>query len=406
MAYGDFPEDEALRAAWRGFCQRLEAAGEQVFKQHNPAHPLQRADGFRFLAQNLGQAFDLALETRDPRYPVIHAFSTPLCKLGGDAADYYYQQAWIDGQSVYRIWGTRGTVRFLNFAVQGPRPDKMPGTDIPSLHEPFGDTPEANLFGHQLQTAADGSFELHIGGPQRGPNWLPTTPGTRKLFIRQGFDRWDEEPARFRIERLDMDAPRPLPTPQAIVAATDWAGQFLTGLMRDWPDHPYQHSPASTNPSSVNRFPSEDPAGDGGADRKRGRAVVNMCWRLQPDEALIIEFDHHDGFWSLTNMGSFFNSMDYLYRPVSYTPSRARVDVDGKLRFVLAHDDPGYHNWLDTQGFELGNITYRNMPGTRVVQRSALASVLPATAPRVTPAERVAQMRSRFHGILRQRFGV
>ena len=50
----------------------------------------------------------------------------------------------------------------------------------------------------------DGSFELFVGGSQREPNWLPTTSGSRKLFIRQVFDRWDEAPARLRIERVDL----------------------------------------------------------------------------------------------------------------------------------------------------------------------------------------------------------
>src|ERR1044072_335723 len=185
MAFGDSPDDAALHAAWNDFCDRLKSAGGRVFSDLNAASGLQRADGFRFLTQNLGQAFDLALETKDTRFPVIHAFCTPFCKLGGDSADFVYQQAWIDGESVYRICGNKGTARFLNFTVQGPRPEKQPGTDWPSLHEPFGDIPEANLFGQQLQTAWDGSFELYLGGPKRETNWLPTTPGTRKLFLRQ-----------------------------------------------------------------------------------------------------------------------------------------------------------------------------------------------------------------------------
>src|SRR3546814_6923424 len=86
-----------------------------------------------------------------------------------------YLQAWTDGDSVYRISGNKGTARFLNFTVQGPRPETQPGTDIPSLHEPFGDIPEANLFGHQMQTDADGNFELYVGGEARTSNWLPTT---------------------------------------------------------------------------------------------------------------------------------------------------------------------------------------------------------------------------------------
>ena len=407
MAFGASPDDESLRIAWLEFCRRLQAAGERVFKDYNPATPLHRADAFRFLTQNLGQAFDLALETKDTKYPVLHPFCTPHRKLGGDAADLLYLQAWIDGQSVYRISGNRGTARFLNITVQGPRPEKQPGTDIPSLHDPFGDIPEANLFGHQLEASWDGSFELYIGGPRRGPNWLPTTPGSRKLFLRQGFDRWDELPAQMSIERIDMSEPRPLPSPATLVDAMEWAGRFVVAVMDDWPDHPYHYSPA-VDPINVNRFPA-DPAGDAASDRKRGRAVAHMCWQLAADEALVVEFDRHDGFWMLSNNGVFFNSMDYLYRPVSYTPSRARVDSDGKVRLILCHDDPGYHNWLDTQGFIRGNLTYRNLMtdaatvlDSRLVKRARLAEALPENSVKITKQERVAQLRARFDGIRRR----
>jgi hypothetical protein len=408
MAFGDNPHDAALREAWAQFCQRVQDAGERVFKDYNPATDLHRVDAFRFLTQNLGQAFDLALETKDTKYPALHAFCTPTRKLGGDAADFAYLQAWIDGESIYRIWGSRGTARFLNFTVQGPRPAKQPGTDWPSLHEPFGDIPEANLFGQQLQAAADGSFELYIGGPKRGPNWLPTTSGSRKLFIRQGFDQWDELPARMNIERVGMTSPRPVPTPQALLTAVDWAGKFVGDVMNDWPDHPYRYSPA-VDAVNVNRFPSDANADSG--DQRRGRAVAHMCWELAPDEALIMEFASHEHFWMASLNGVFFNSLDYLYRPVSYTPSRTKVDRDGKVRLVLSHDDPGYHNWLDTQGFVRGNLTYRNLMTssgtvieTRLVKRAALADALPADCVKVSKEERVSQLRARFNAI-RARYG-
>ena len=409
MAFGDCPDDDQLRAAWQLFCERLRGAGEQVFKDFNPANPRQRADAFRFLTQNLGQAFDLALETKDTNFPVLHTFCTPFCKLGSDNADFVYQQAWIHGESVYRISGNRGTARFLNFTVQGPRPDRQPGTDWPSLHEPFGDIPEANLFGHQLETQWDGGFELFIGGPRRGPNWLPTTAGSRKLFLRQGFDRWDELSAQMRIERIGMAEPRPVPLSGDLTAAMDWAGRFVTGLMNDWPDHPYQFSGGAVDPVNINAFPHNS-AGDTASDKRRGRAVMNMCWQLRPDEALVIEFDAHDGLWMLTNMGAFFNSMDYLYRPVSFTPSRTKVDDDGKVRIIMCHDDPGYHNWMDTQGFERGNVTYRILLSesrailrTKLVKRGDLDAVLPATTAKAAPEQRQKQLRERFDGI-RQRY--
>ncbi|MGV0838004.1 DUF1214 domain-containing protein [Mycolicibacterium thermoresistibile] len=402
MASGDGPDDAALQRAWTAFCRRLEAAGAQAFKDHNPPSGLQRADAFRFLTQNLGQAFDLALETRDPRYPMLHMFSGPTRKLGGDCADFLYQQAWIDGRFSYRITGDRGTAPFLNITVQGRRPTG-PGV----LHEPFGDVPEANLTGDRLTVASDGSLEVYIGGPQRGPNWLPTTAESRKLFIRQGFDRWDEVPARLSIERLDMTEPRPLPTPATLIEAMAWAGDFITGLMTDWPEFPFTYG--GVHPDRPNEFPALEATG---ADVQRGRAAANMFWELGLDDALIVEFPAHAGLWMFTLMGVFFTSMDYLYRPVSYTPSRTAVDADGRIRLVLAHRDPGVANWLDTQGFERGNLTYRHMldgtPAvldTRVVRFVELPDHLPFDTATVSPGQRQAAMWERFNGV-RRRYGL
>ena len=194
MAYGDGPADEALRTAWHAFCDKLKEAGDKVFKDANPAAPIMRADGFRFLTQNLGQAFPLALETKDPAYPQIHYFTHPTMKLGGDVCDFVYRQAWISGEHTYRITGRKGTARWFNLTVQGPKPEKSPGTDHAPLHEPFGDIPEKNILGSQIKTDGDGNFELFIGGPERPENWVPTTPGSRKLFIREAYDAWFEQP--------------------------------------------------------------------------------------------------------------------------------------------------------------------------------------------------------------------
>ena len=73
MAYSDGPDDAALNAAWAAFCDRLKAAGERVFKDYNATSGAQRVDGFRFLTQNLGQAFDLALETKDTMLKLLEA---------------------------------------------------------------------------------------------------------------------------------------------------------------------------------------------------------------------------------------------------------------------------------------------------------------------------------------------
>ena len=119
MAYGDSPQDAALKQAWYAFCDQLKTAGDRVFKDSNPATGLQRADGFRYLTQNLSQAFDLALETKDTKYPAIHAFCSPTRKLGSDNADCIYMQCWIDGESVYKISGKK------TFVLDGHVADKL-----------------------------------------------------------------------------------------------------------------------------------------------------------------------------------------------------------------------------------------------------------------------------------------
>jgi Protein of unknown function (DUF1214) len=415
MSYGDSPVDKELGEAWASFCDRLKAAGDLVFKDINPATPLQRVDGFRYLTQNLSQAFDLALETRDTKYPALHVFCSPTRKLGSDNADCIYMQAWIDGESVYRITGNKGTARMWNITVQGPRGGAAYGTESRPLHEPFGDTPEANLFGHELVTNWDGSFELYIGGKRQGQNWLPSTPGTRKLFLRQYFDSWDERPAEYRIERVGMDAPRPIPTPEQMVEAMQWAGTFVHDVVEYWPEWVWE-SGDQVDPDVLNRFAGNNIARDKpwtaateAQDVRRGRLITMMRWALEPEEALILEFDAYDGFWMITSEALFGNSMDYLYRPVSYTPSRTAVDPDGVVRLVLTAQDPGFANWIDNQAYTSGVLTFRNIHArevaelrTRVVPFAELDREMPADSVRTSAEERVAQMWARFDAIRRR----
>jgi hypothetical protein len=140
--------------------------------------------------------------------------------------------------------------------------------------------------------------------------------------------------------------------------------------------------------------------------------AANMIWRLAPDEALIVEMDNHDGFWLFGMNALFVESMDFLYRSTSYAPARTKVDSDDVVRFVISHDDPGVHNWLDTQGFSDGNLGYRNLMSqnpavfrTRLVKRAEVLSHLPKDTAMVTPAERVQQLQDRYHSI-KLRFGL
>ena len=109
----------------------------------------------------------------------------------------------------------------------------------------------------------------------------------------------------------------------------------------------------------------------------------------------------------LSNMGAFFNSMDYLYRPVSYTPSRTEVDSDGKVRLILCHERSrlsqlARHAGLRARQSDLSQPHERSADThryARLVKRSGLAEALPGDVARTSQEERLAQMRARFDGI-------
>lgn len=50
-----------------------------------------------------------------------------------------------------------------------------------------------------------------------------------------------------------MTVPKPLPTPGEMVEAMRWAGDFVTGLMSDWPEYPFRHG--GVDAENPNTFP-------------------------------------------------------------------------------------------------------------------------------------------------------
>jgi hypothetical protein len=85
------------------------------------------------------------------------------------------------------------------------------------------------------------------------------------------------------------------------------------------------------------------------------------------------------------------------------------VDPDGRIRFVLGRNDPGFSNWIDNQGYTSGVLTFRNVQSrqvpelsTRVVQAADVARHLPPGSRKSTAQERVAELRCRFDAIRRR----
>ena len=80
-----------------------------------------------------------------------------------------------------------------------------------------------------------------------------------------------------------------------------------------------------------------------------------------------------------------WEAIDFTARQSSLNHAQARLDADGVFRGVIAHEDPGVPNWLDTAGHERGTLIARFVMAeeapvirSRSVKLAALRDELPA----------------------------
>jgi hypothetical protein len=86
---------------------------------------------------------------------------------------------------------------------------------------------------------------------------------------------------------------------------------------------------------------------------------------------------------------------------------QAFADDDGRVRIVVAADDPGVPNWIDTEGRPEGMLMYRSIgtrtrpvPETAVVPVADVRAHLPAAHPVVSEAARRTQLAQRRAAVL------
>jgi hypothetical protein len=241
------------------------------------------------------------------------------------------------------------------------------------------------------------TFELLLGGDGSNPDWIPIPKEVTTVSLREYYLDWKaEEPAVFTIECLD-DVPTPSrPTADAVAAQLTQAITQIERSVVHWNDYLREHRAKGVD----NQFALPMKLAKG-----LGAARYAFCfWSLEPGEALYIETNVPDArYWGLqlATLG-WFEQVDPIHRVTSINQHQIRVDTDGRVRVVLAHEDPGVPNWLDTAGRKSGLLTFRwfwpqsdPSPTTRVVKRSELAALLPEGTPVVDAAARRREIRER-----------
>ncbi len=312
------------------------------------------------------------IEHADPKAPVLHRVVHETVKMGADNPDNFYQTAAISGEYEYRIFGQRNTVKYLSF-----------GTQIGHYGSGGGMPPTGFLEASDIEVNDDGFFEIVLSCDKKEKNWLPMTPETGTLVLRQTFlDRETEIPADLTIERIggDIDGkkePSQL-TPQIVEAGLKSTSTLVAGaslLFSKWARDFQKHS---------NELPMFDPDVSNAAGGDPNIIYYHSHWALASDEALVIdamppECEH----WNFQLNNYWMESLDYRYYQIHTNKHLASYRQDGSVRIVVAHSNPNVPNWIHTTGHESGTMCFRwikakehPQPQTRVVKLKDVASLI------------------------------
>ena len=301
------------------------------------------AEGMRWLLRVIAMSVEVAADA-NPRMPHFQRMDTLVRKVGGDNPDAEYEFVAIDGQYDYKITGNVGSVRYLGLTFNAGQ----------------GNTPRrqfAYLSDKTLNLDEAGNFTLILSqeAPDIPGQWVQTPADASGILVRQYIaQREQEELPSFHIEVLGDPLPfRPV-TDQEVADAiigTSYAFFSLTTL---------HHRVLPELMEKTNFFIEATSENLGGAISGNDNLYMIGSYQLADDEVLVMRVQPPDTrYWNIALESRWHEIADYLHRPTSLTLDEVQYSEDGSVEFVVAHQDPGHPNWLDTSGHNFGFITLR-----------------------------------------------
>ncbi len=350
-------ENVASRAALRDLLALVERVDTEFLSQaRRVSTPDDIADGEHMLLHLVKAALDVWVDN-DASRPRFAPLASSVLKWGGEGADNPAHCAPLDPQRRYRIRGRMRDEVYISFTVYT---GKAEGD--------WNDGVISALNHTEFEIDGAGRFEITIE-PRPTPGALHMEAGKPNCVISRHY--WEDEicgmadprkHVELEIECLDEPGfPRPL-GPERLAAKLAAASRFIAGQTLDRPAAP---DPAK-QPAWFSLVPNELPKpmkwipSEGGGAGAVDNAYCAGLVLLGPDEALVV-----DGRWpecvyaNVMFWNRFQQAPDYRYRSCSLNRKQMRADADGRFRFVVAREDPGVPNWIDTEGHLAGTLYWR-----------------------------------------------
>jgi hypothetical protein len=363
------------------------------------------AEGYDYLAGSIRSSLQLAWAyQRD--FPFFAQSTGPYTKLGLDNPDTLYFHSYLRDDAEYVVTGRRGTTVDLSFQVLAG--DYSP-VQVPDSLSAFDD--------REIEIGGDGSFELRFGPGPAGErrNYFTLGRGSAMLLVREVYSDWPaERRGAISIRRADSSGLAP-PVADTSVMAKRYgvAGKILLSRLRTFlafPEWFYLKLPVNTMTE-----PRPTPGGLATQFSSAGH------YDLGDDQVMIVTVPAADRAvapYQGIQLGSlWYVSLDYINHQTSLTADQARVDPDGRMRFVISERDPGVANWLERTGHARGYVQIRwqrlsrdlgpdDGPRVEVARFADLAGRLPYyESAQVTPEEFAARIAARQAAVASRMLG-
>ncbi len=338
------------------------------------------------LSCDLPEPAFLWIADNTPRTWFGHTFPGDI--VAGDNPDNTNRATFLDGGSAYELVGRFGSPKSGQFSLNL------------ELADPVGialGQHLATLTDKQIALESDSSFRVTIDSkPADGrPNHMQSAPGLLNFTARDSRADWVQQATALSLRLLSGPG---VARAKSESDRIDRIAGGLPGFVDRWRRFKdgFFGFPEPNRVVLPQRRDSEGGWGYIGGGR----------FRLEPDQALVITTGDagadYTGFqvtdpWTLRP--------ETILRTSSLNTTQAKPNPDGRCTYVIALQDPGVANWIDTGGLREGwfQLRWQNIPPSasptaedaRLVQLDELANVLPAGVPGADLAYRQEQIRKR-----------
>ncbi len=369
------------RRAFQDFLEFVSTVDKEFLSESRMVtDPADIAEGQHMLLHLLKVGLDAWVDN-DASRPRFAMQASPVMKWGGEGPDNPSHCAPLDPTRRYRITGRMNKEVYISYTVYtGKREGDWNDGVISALNHT------------EFEVDENGNYEIYIE-PQATAGALHMEAGKPNCVIARHY--WEEEVTALTkpecVAELDIECltepgfPRPL-APAALADKLKAAETFIRGQTLDRPLPGQAESPSwfSMVPNELPKPERWVPSEGGGAGAIDNAYCAGLTI-LAPDQALIV-----DGRWpecvyaNVCFWNRYQQAIDYRYRQGSLNRKQMKLNADGSFTFVLAHQDPGTPNWIDTEGHMVGSLYFRYLmsegdieqPRCRVVAVDEVAAEL------------------------------